>query len=76
MGEEQVNQQRVFLSRSELKALGIPGSNVTWLRNEQRLRFPKRVRIGGTRVAWLRTEVMTWIEERKSERARHVYSEY
>lgn len=74
MNESSIN--KVFLSRAELKALGIPGSNVTWLRNEQRGRFPRRIRIGGTRVCWDRAEILTWIEERRAERARHHYADY
>lgn len=30
--------EQILLSRAEVKALGIPGSNTTWLRNEARAR--------------------------------------
>lgn len=67
---------RLLLTRSDLKALGIPGTNVTLLRNEQRGRFPRRLRIGGTRVCWDRAEVMQWLDERRAERATHRYADY
>ncbi|MDI4655363.1 helix-turn-helix transcriptional regulator [Xanthobacter autotrophicus] len=71
-----ISAEQILLSRAEVRALGIPGSNVTWLRNEARGRFPRRIRIGGTRVCWDRTEILNWIEERRAERAQHVYADY
>ncbi len=71
-----IRSEQVLLSRAEVKALGIPGSNTTWLRNEARGRFPRRIRLGGTRVCWDRAEILQWIEDRRAERARHVYADY
>lgn len=68
--------EQILLSRAEVKALGIPGSNTTWLRNEARGRFPRRIRLGGTRVCWDRAEILQWIADRRAERARHVYADY
>lgn len=67
---------KVFLTRAEVQALGITGSNVTWLRREQRGLMPRRIRIGGTRVCWDRAEILNWIDERRAERARHHYADY
>lgn len=67
---------KVFLTRAEVQALGITGSNVTWLRREQRGQMPRRIRIGGTRVCWDRAEILQWIEDRRAERAKHVYADY
>lgn len=68
--------QKMLLGRADLKALGIPGTNVTLLRNEQRGRFPRRLRVGGTMVCWDRDEIMQWLEARRAERAHHHYADY
>lgn len=67
---------KVFLTRTEVQALGITGSNVTWLRREQRGLMPRRIRIGGTRVCWDRAEIMRMIEDCRSQRARDQYAHY
>ena len=76
MNELRPSVQKVLLSREDLKVLGIVGSNVTLLRQEIRGRFPRRIRVGGTRVCWDRAEIMKWFEERREERARHVYADF
>lgn len=67
--------EKIILSRADLKALGIWQSNATLLRLEAAGRFPRRIRIGGTSVCWDRAEIMTWIEDRRAERARHHYAD-
>lgn len=67
---------KVFLTRADLKAIGIPGSNVTLLRNEARGRFPRRIRIGGTRVCWDKDEILKWIEDCRAQRVHHHYADY
>ncbi len=50
--------EKLLLTRSDLKRLGITVSNTTILRWESLGRFPRRLRLGGgTRVAWLASEV-------------------
>ena len=67
---------KVLLSRSDLKALGINVSNSSLLRWEQLGRFPRRVRMAGTTVAWLKSEVDSWLEARAEERKHHVYADF
>ena len=67
--------EKVILTRADLKALGIWQSNTTLLRHEMNDRFPKRLRIGGTAVCWDRAEIVTWLEERRAERARYHYAD-
>jgi predicted DNA-binding transcriptional regulator AlpA len=68
--------ETVFLTRRELRALGIRVSNTTLLRWERLDRFPRRGRLAGTTVVWFRNEILKWIEDRDGERASHVYTEY
>jgi predicted DNA-binding transcriptional regulator AlpA len=67
---------KLLLTRSDLKALGIPGTNTTLLRREADGRFPRRIRIAGTTVCWLASEVDVWLAERAAERDEHVYADY
>ena len=67
---------KVLLSRNDLKALGINVSNSSLLRWEQVGRFPRRIRMAGTTVAWLKTEVDEWLEARAEEREHHVYADF
>ena len=71
-----IYNDRVLLSRSELQGLGIPVDKTTLLRWELQGRFPRRIRIAGTRVAWLKSEVEAWLAERAAERSSTHYSEY
>lgn len=41
--------------------IGIQVSKVTLWRWEQNNRFPKRVKLAGTKVAWRRAEVLEWL---------------
>ncbi len=67
--------QKIFITRADLKTLGINVSNSTLLRWEQVGRFPRRVRLGGTTVAWPRDLIMQWCEDRIAERDRFVYAD-
>lgn len=64
-----------LLSRADVKQMGIDVSNSTLLRWESRKRFPRRLRLGGTKVAWLRSEVLQWVQDRAAERSRHYYGD-
>lgn len=68
--------KRIFLTRAQLRELGISQSNTTLLRWEALGRFPRRIRIAGTSVAWLSAEIDKWVEDRAAERATHFYAEY
>lgn len=67
---------RTLASRADLKRLGINVSNTTLLRWEARGRFPRRIRMGGTKCAWLMSELRDWLSERAEERSRMHYAEY
>ena len=71
-----LDNSKVLLTRSDLKALGIPVSNSSLLRWEQAGRFPRRIRMAGTSVAWLKAEIDAWFEARAEERKRHVYPDF
>jgi prophage regulatory protein len=71
-----IQDQKVILSREDLKAKGIRVSNTTLLRWESRGRFPRRLRMAGTTVFWLASEVDAWLRERATERAQHFYADY
>lgn len=68
--------EKVLLSRSDLKALGITVSNSSLLRWEQVGRFPRRIRMAGTTVAWIKAEVDGWLDARAEERKHHVYADF
>lgn len=76
MTDKQLHDQRIFLTRSDLKNLGIVVSNSTLHRWERAGRFPKRCRLGGTTCAWPRASVLQWCEERIAERDKFVYAEF
>lgn len=65
----------ILLSRNDLKALGIGVSNSTLLRWEYAGRFPRRVRMSGTRVAWLRSEISDWLTQRGKDRLHTYYAD-
>ncbi|MEW7008137.1 helix-turn-helix transcriptional regulator [Lentilitoribacter sp. EG35] len=71
-----IEQQPVILGRDDLQKIGIKVSNSSLLRWENAGRFPRRLRLAGTRVAWLKEEVDEWVETRAEERKRHVYSDF
>jgi prophage regulatory protein len=68
-------KQPLVLTREDLKRMGIKVSNTSLLRWEALGRFPRRIRMAGTTVAWLAIEIEAWLEQRASERSRHVYAD-
>ena len=68
--------QHQILGRKHLQDIGITVSNSSLLRWEQNGRFPRRIRMAGTRVGWLKTEGDNWLSERAEERKRHVYADF
>ena len=67
--------EKILLSRVDLKALGIGQSNTTLLRLESRGAFPRRLRVGGTGVCWRRDEILNWFEQSSADRSKHHYSD-
>ena len=61
---------RLLLSRSDLKRLGIGLSRWTIKRLEDDNAFPKSVVVGRRRLAWPRDAVMSWIAEKSNEHTR------
>ncbi|MEM6382002.1 MAG: AlpA family phage regulatory protein [Pseudomonadota bacterium] len=76
MPGQSIQTQPVFLTRKDLKDLGIKVSASTLIRWEIAGRFPKRARLGGTTVAWPRDLILQWCEDRISERDKFVYAEF
>lgn len=68
-------QNQIFITRAQVKALGIPGSNSTWLRNEANGRFPRRIRLSASSLVWDRQEILDWMEMRKAERKNWYYAD-
>ena len=68
--------QKLIVGREDLQTIGITVSNSSLLRWEQDGRFPRRLRLAGTRVAWLKSEIDTWLSDRAEERKRHVYADF
>jgi prophage regulatory protein len=56
-----------IIDRHERRRL-VPISDVHILRLERAGDFPQRVKLGASRVGWLLSEVLNWIEQRKSQR--------
>ena len=69
-------QQPLILGRDDLKGLGIKVSNSSLLRWEQNGRFPRRLRLAGTRVAWLKSEIDEWVAARSAEREYTHYADF
>lgn len=70
-----MTEQKMLLSRVDLKNIGIFQSNATLIRAEVRGRFPKRIQLSSGLVCWDRAEIHDWIEARKAERDKRVYSD-
>ena len=58
-------EQHRLINKKQLKEL-VPYSNSTIARMEKKGQFPQRIKLGANRVAWILSEVMSWIEAKKS----------
>lgn len=67
--------EKIFLTKADLKALGIEQSNSSLLRAEIRNAFPRRVRLSAAKVCWDKQEILDWVEARKAERAGWHYAD-
>ena len=70
-----LDDNKLLLSRSDLKQLGVMVSNCSLLRWEAQGRFPRRIRMAGTTVAWASDEVLDWYRNRLNERTQHHYAD-
>ena len=70
-----LDDNKLLLSRSDLKQLGVTVSNCSLLRWESQGRFPRRIRMAGTTVAWASDEVLDWYHNRLNERMQHHYAD-
>lgn len=61
-------EPKIFLIRSDLKAMGIDFCDTSLLRLEYLGRFPRRIRLSGNKIVWDRDEILKWIEDRKKDR--------
>lgn len=66
----------LLLTHDDLDRMGLGVSNTTLLRWEKAGRFPRRLRLGGTRVAWLKSEVDNWLHQTADKRASTHYADY
>ena len=57
---------RLLLSREDLKALGIPYSKSQLYRRMKEGSFPRAVKLGGSRIAWRRDKIVAWINALKT----------
>ena len=57
----EIELSRVFITREELKEMGIGVSNSTLLRWEDTGNFPKRVRLSNGNVVWVYYEISNWV---------------
>ena len=69
------NADQVILTRKDLFDMGIDVGDSSLLRWEYYGRFPRRIKLSGTRVAWLKSEVDEWIKDRAAERAQTHYAD-
>lgn len=72
----ELSQNPIFLSRQDLRDLGIRVSPSTLIRWQNANRFPKAVRLGGTSLAWRYDEIMKWCEERTEEAKHFTYADF
>ena len=66
----------IFLTRQDLRDLGIRVSASTLIRWQNAGRFPKACRLGGCSLAWPRDEVMQWCEDRIEEAQHFRYADF
>lgn len=70
------NPNKVFLTRKDLRDLGITVSPSTLIRWQNAGRFPKAVRLGGSSLAWPRDQVMQWCSDRIKEAEDFQYADF
>ena len=68
--------EETLLLHQDLDQMGLSVSNTTLLRWEKAGRFPRRLRLAGTRVAWLKSKVDEWLNQTAERRNSTHYAEY
>jgi prophage regulatory protein len=63
-GNVTMSNERLLVSKKDLKALGIPYCAQHIARLEAAGLFPQRIKLGACRVAWRYKDVLNWIEAR------------
>lgn len=73
---EPLQENRIFLSRKDLYDLGIRVSSSTLIRWQNAGRFPKVVRLGGTKLAWPKDQVMRWCDQCVKDAENFTYADF
>lgn len=73
---EKAIQNPIFLSRQDLRDLGIRVSASTLIRWQNAGRFPKAVRLGGSKLAWQKDLVMQWCDQCIKEAENFTYADF
>ena len=67
---------RRLMSAKDLRNVGISYSREHLWRLEAANKFPRRVYLSPQKVAWFEDEVLSWIEQRSSERIGRIYRDH
>jgi prophage regulatory protein len=62
-----------LINYKQLRAMGIDFSREHLYRLEAARQFPRRVRLSAQKIAWIESEVISWLQDRASERATRIY---
>lgn len=73
---EPVQENRIFLSRKDLYDLGIRVSSSTLIRWQVAGKFPKAVRLGGTKLAWHKDEIIRWCDQCVKDAENFTYADF
>lgn len=76
MPDQSTQTQPIFLTRKDLRDLGIKVSRSTLIRWQVAGKFPKAVRLGGTRLAWPRDQVMRWCDQCVKDAENFTYADF
>jgi predicted DNA-binding transcriptional regulator AlpA len=66
---------QVILTLKDLRRLGITVSRSSLYRWEYEQRFPRRIRLAGTRVGWIADEIRQWLAELAEKRSHTHYAD-
>lgn len=73
---ESIQENAIFLSREDLRDLGIRVSSSTLIRWQNAGRFPNAVRLGGTKLAWRKDQVMRWCDQCVKDAQNFTYADF
>lgn len=76
MPDQSTQTQPIFLTRKDLRDLGIKVSSSTLIRWQVAGKFPKAVRLGGSTLAWPRDQVMRWCEQCIKDAENFTYADF